>query len=108
MKSVLWSDGGSVGIEVMKTNIKSKSFYKEAENMQVGWGKYLKCIDELENKVDNHIEINLKEACWILYGEGHCSAIWEKFNDYCESRKLGRKKMIWECWNELFQQWDRK
>lgn len=89
----------------MKNNIQSRSFYKEAENMQIGWGKYLKCIDELANKVDNQIEIGLKEACWVLYGEGHCSDVWTKFYDYCESKKLKRKKMIWECWDGLFRRW---
>jgi len=83
-------------------NIKSKTFYKEAEDMSKGWGKYLRSIDKLKNKVDKKRSISLNEACWILYGEGYCSFYWRKFEEYCIKNKWGNKLMPWEAWQGLF------
>jgi hypothetical protein len=87
------------------SNIQSKEFYKEAEDMQKGWGKYLKAIDKLKDKVEFHKNLTLAEACWVLYGEGHCSATWREFKTHCRSLGLSRKRMIWEGWQGLFDAW---
>lgn len=89
----------------MKTNIKSKKFYVEAEGMDKGWGKYLKSIDELKDRVEQQKDITLGDACWVLYGEGCCSSVWEDFADYCRSKRWGKKTMPWEAWQGLFQKW---
>jgi hypothetical protein len=87
------------------SNIKSKEFYQEAENTQKGWGHYLKAIDKLKDKVENQKNITLSQACWVLYGEGHCSFTWREFKTYARSLGLSRKRMIWECWKGLFDSW---
>lgn len=92
----------------MKSNIKSKKFYKEAEDMEIGWGRYLRSIDELKDKVDKGENITLKEACWVLYGDGHCSKVWGDFSIYCKFKKMDRKKLVWQCWNGVFQDWVNK
>ena len=85
------------------SNIKSKKFYQEAEDMQDGWGKYLKKIDILKDKVDNKKDISLNEACWVLYGEGYVSSSWESFEKYCTKKKWHKKLMPWEAWEGLYQ-----
>lgn len=85
-----------------KSNVQSKAFYKEAEDMQDGWGRYLKSIDMLKDRVELHQNIRLNEACWILYGEGYCSFVWENFKKYCIKMKWNRKSMPWEAWKGLF------
>ncbi len=89
-----------------KTNIKPKAFYREAESMQKGWGKYLRAIDKLKDDCDNQVDISLKSACWVLYGEGYCSSVWERFQKYCISKKWGKKTMPWEAWKGLFDKWN--
>jgi hypothetical protein len=74
------------------TNIKSKKFYDEAENMQSGWGKYLKSIDILKDKVDNHVDITLNDFCWTLYGNGESYSTWESFKEYCINQLNYKKK----------------
>lgn len=85
-----------------KSNIKTKKFYAEAEEMSPGWGRYLKLIDKLKNDVDKKRDITLDNACWILYGEGHCSYVWEEFKKYCISKRWGKRKMPWEDWKGIF------
>ena len=84
-----------------KTYIQPKAFYAEAEEMQTGWGKYLRNIDILKDKVAQRKNITLREACWIMYGEGHTSSYWEAFKTYCEKMKWNRRKMPWEAWKGL-------
>ena len=86
------------------SNIKSKRFYAEADEMSAGWGHYLKTIDKLKDAVQLGKDITLNEACWILYGEGHCSDTWEKFRAYCIKR-WKQKRMPWEAWNGIFNKW---
>ena len=85
-----------------KSAIKSKKFYQEAENMQKGWGNYLKSIDKLKDAVNNKKNIGLNDACWVLYGEGYCSSVWEEFEKFCIKNGWRRKKMPWEAWDGIF------
>lgn len=89
----------------MKSNIKSKKYYAEGENLSEGWGHYMKSIDILKDKVQNQEDITLKDVCWILYGEGWCSSYWKGFETYCISKKYKNRKMMWECWKGLFDKW---
>ena len=86
----------------MKSHVKSKAFYKEAENMQTGWGRYLKKIDKLKDAVDNDSNITLDDACWILYGEGYTSLAWGKFRKFCVNKHWGKRKLPWVAWKALF------
>lgn len=88
----------------MKSNIQSEEFYQEAEDMQTGWGEYLRSIDELKDKVANKDDISLPDACWILYGDGHCSWTLGKFKEYCTSKKWEIKTMPWDAWNGIFKE----
>lgn len=81
------------------TNIQSKAFYKEAEDMQKGWGKRLRHIDELKDKVKDMRSIGLNDACYILYGEGYD---WAGFDKWAIKNEFSRKRMVWEGWKELF------
>jgi hypothetical protein len=90
----------------MKTNIKSKKFYAEAENMETGWGDHLKSIDKLKDKVEQGKDISLNEACWVLWAEvGCCSAVWQVFKEYCVKMRLRRKRVRWEIWYGIFCEW---
>lgn len=85
--------------------MESESFYKEANDMQSGWGNYLYKIDRLRDKVDNDIPINAREACWVLYGEsigngGHR----DSFLKWAEGEMPG-KTFTWEIWKSLFYGW---
>jgi len=95
-------------IENMKSNIKSKEFYAEADQMSDGWGGYLKSIDTLKDDVHNKKDIVIDDACWILYAEGHCSSVWYKFKDYCIKNKWEKREMPWEAWKGLFHGWQRE
>lgn len=90
------------------SNIKSKKFYAEAENMESGWGKYLKSIDVLKDQVQQHKDITLKDACWVLYAEGHCYSVWEDFEKYCVKNRWKKKLMPWEAWHGIFEDWVKK
>ena len=92
-------------ITKFKSNVKSKKWYAEANMMSAGWGNYLKSIDELKDAVAKKVDITLNDACWVLYGEGHCSWTWEKFKKYCISKRWKNKRMPWEAWNGLFSDW---
>ena len=87
------------------SNVKSKRFYAEADAMSPGWGKYLKCIDKLKDAVAKKVDISLDDACWVLYGEGHCSWTWGEFRKYAIKKKWKNKRMPWEAWNGLFADW---
>lgn len=90
----------------MKSNIKSKSYYDEAEGLSEGWGKTLRWIDGLKDKKNNNEEFTLKEFCYTLHGDRWCSHCWEAFKLYCEKDlKYGRKKLIYYCWTGLFDKW---
>lgn len=89
----------------MKSNIKSKEFYDEAESIEKGWGSYLRRIDELKDKVHNKLDISLKDSCWILYAEGYCSSIWESFFSFCENQRWSNRELPWEAWKGLFDEW---
>lgn len=87
------------------SNIKSKEFYSDAESMQKGWGKRLKSIDILKDRVEQKKDITLKDVCYILYGNGYGSHVWLGFQTYCKSKRWGKKQMPWEAWNGLFDTW---
>ena len=84
----------------MKTNIKSKKFYAEAEDMQEGWGDYLRFIDELKDKRQNNGIFSLNQFCWTLYGDGHCSQTWLDFHAYALKSKILRRS--YKNWTILF------
>ncbi len=88
-----------------KSHIKPKSFYKEAEDMQKGWGGYLKKIDKLKDKKQNNSLFTLSEFCWTLYGYGHCSSSWHKFEQF--AKKSGKSKLRYNDWNNLFKKWNK-
>jgi len=89
-----------------KSNVKNKEFYQEAEEMQDGWGKYLKSIDVLKDKIKNKKDITLRDFVYTLYGEGHCNDCREDFELYCKRKlKYVRKRMVYECWWGLFDKW---
>ena len=90
----------------MKTNVKSKRFYAEAEDMETGWGKYLKSIDKLKDAVQQQKDITLNDACWVLYGEGHCSSTWEAFRGHCIKKQWSQRKMPCEAWQGIFNSWN--
>lgn len=83
----------------------NKKFYAEAERMEKGWGKYLHSIDELKDKVKDWQDITLKEACWILYADGYCSDCWLQFEYFCKQKGMSRKKMVWQAWEGIFNNW---
>ncbi len=87
------------------SNLKSKEYYREAESLQKGWGKTLKYIDVLKDKVNADDDVSLKDACYILYLDGWCSYYWEKFYSYSTSKKWTKRKMPWLAWNALFNKW---
>jgi hypothetical protein len=85
------------------SNIKTKRFYKEAEDMQDGWGKYLRYIDTLKDKAQNNDRMVLNDFCWTLYGDGHCSATWGDFKEYAQKTGLYRHR--YNKWLEIFDTW---
>lgn len=89
----------------MKTNIKSKKFYSEAEDMQKGWGKYLKSIDKLKDAVEHGKDISLNDFRWVLYGNGWCSLIGDNFAEHCQVNRWSRKKMPFSAWQGMFDGW---
>lgn len=92
-----------------KSNIESKAFYAEADDMQEGWGKYLRSIDVLKDKVQFNKEITLKEYCWTLYGDYYTSHCWGAFQKYGEKiLKLTKKKMIYDAWSGIFSKWHKE
>lgn len=95
-------------MEKQMSNVKSKKFYAEADEMQQGWGKYLKSIDILKDSVDDKKDITLNDACWILYGEGHCSGTWESFKVECIRKGWKNKKMPWDAWKGIFDVWNKE
>ena len=91
----------------MKTNIKSKAFYAEAEDMSRGWGKYLRHIDLVKDAIAAGKKICLNDACGALYGEGVCYTSWEAFRKYCVKNGLGKKRLVWEVWRGMFDGWQK-
>jgi len=83
------------------TRIQTDEFYEEAENLSTGWGKYLRHIDELREKFDNHEPMDIKEAAWVLYAEYNVpSSSWRKFIYFTEN--LSKQKIKFEHWKEIF------
>ena len=87
----------------MKSNAKEESFYHEANEMSRGWGNYMRKIDELKDKIASNNPLSLKEFCWTLYGEGHCSSTWESFAKYAEENK--HVKYEFNTWTAIFKKW---
>lgn len=87
-----------------KTNVRQPAFYREANQMQAGWGTYLKKIDQLKDKVAKNQKMNIKEFCWTLYGEGHTSHCWERFQRYY-IKHFGQKRVNHKIFNDLFTGW---
>lgn len=86
----------------MKTN----KFYKEANDMQPGWGNTLKNIDRLKDKVDSNKCITINEACFVIYGESIASSsVYLRFKDYA-IKMYGKKTFPWLAWKALFYNWN--
>ena len=83
--------------------MKSKQFYQEAEDMQTGWGKYLRSIDHLKDKCAKDGVFTRSEYCWTLYGDGHCSSTWQEFQEHAKSRNL--EKLTYSKWKQAFSEW---
>lgn len=90
----------------VKSNIKSKKFYAEANDLSEGWGDSLLWIDKLKDKIQFHKEIALNEFCWSLFGDGYTSHCWEAFQKYCKTPlKISNKKMLYDAWRGIFDKW---
>jgi hypothetical protein len=89
---------------VIKSNIKTKKFYAEAEDMQVGWGDYLRSIDVLKDKKQSDSIFTLDDYCWTLYGDMYTSHWYEGFKKHIEStsKKHNRK---YSQWTKAFKVW---
>lgn len=89
---------------MIKSNIKTKKFYAEAEDMQVGWGDYLRSIDVLKDKKQSDSIFTLDDYCWTLYGDMYTSHWCEGFKKHIEStsKKHNRK---YSQWTNAFKVW---
>ena len=88
------------------SRIKDDSYYAEAESMQDGWGDTLRWVDVLKDKIQYNKNITLKEFCYSLYGDGHCSHCWDAFKMYCEQDlKYSRKRLLYDAWKGMFDKW---
>lgn len=91
---------------IKKSYIKDKSYYKDAENMQKGWGHTLRFIDTLKDKIQYKKAISLNDFCYSLYGDGYCSHCWQAFRLYCNTPlRYNRKKLIYDGWKGIFDVW---
>lgn len=90
----------------MKSNIKPKKFYADAEDMQEGWGKTLRDIDELKDKKSHNGHFSLNQFCYTLYLDGHAASTWTGFYKYAK-RYFGRN-FRWRTWSNLFWNWNEK
>lgn len=89
------------------SNIQSESFYQEANDMQDGWGDFLRSIDELKDKVECNEDITINDACYILWADKYvCSSIYLKFKDSVTA--YHGRKMPWPAWNGMFEDWSRR
>ena len=88
----------------IKTNIQSKKFYREANDMQDGWGDNLRSIDELKDKVDTNQDITISEACYVLWAERSINSdLYLKFKDSLIA--FHDRKMPYPAWNGMFEDW---
>lgn len=83
--------------------MKSEEFYQEANDMQAGWGNYLKSVDILRKKFDNNKKLKIKEASWIMWAEKHVTSNdYLAFQKWCKQNKLYNKCFQFEIWWGLF------
>lgn len=85
--------------------MENKNFYKKANEMQDGWGDYLKKIDLLYEKLNKNVAISDKEACWILYAEYIGNFIDRKKFMQWVRKELPNKMFTWQIWKSLFCGW---
>jgi hypothetical protein len=89
---------------IMKTNIQSEKFYKEANDMSLGWGDYLREVDKIEDKIQNEEPISLTEARAALWGKIPInSGMCKKFEKYAKNNKLDN--LTWKKWKTCFFKW---
>lgn len=82
--------------------MKSKKFYKEAEDMSDGWGKALMSIDKLRDKFNRGERLSLSEACWVLWAEkGVCSSGYRSFEAFIKRERLD-VLLHWPIWYGLY------
>jgi len=90
------------------SHVKDESYYQEAELMQKGWGKTLKCIDKIKDKVAFNKEMLYREFAFTLYGNCYCSHCIRHFEFYLKSKlkiNVDRKKMFHDAWSGIFKKW---
>jgi hypothetical protein len=88
----------------MKSHIKSKKFYQEAENIQKGWGRILKKMDILKDKVAANSPISIKDYCFTLYGDCYTSHCWERF-EYYYVKNFGDNPLSHKSFQKIFKEW---
>jgi hypothetical protein len=92
----------------MKNHIEKETFYQEANDMSPGWGKYLKKIDILKNKVEKGDFLVVKEFCYILWAERFVNSdVYLKFKRHV-NRKYPKLKMPLPAWYGLWESWEFK
>ena len=86
------------------TNLQSEQFYKEANDMQPGWGDYLKRIDELKNKFDACSQLTIDEACWILWAEKYVpSQSYLAFKQWVKENDLHTHMLTFNIWHGMYE-----
>jgi hypothetical protein len=89
------------------SSVESPEFYKEANDMQPGWGKFLLRIDKLKDRVNAKKHISIKDACYILWAEqGIDSPRWLKFQKWAKQSSLHNRRFPWLIWKGLFFGWE--
>jgi hypothetical protein len=83
--------------------MKSEKFYKEAEGVAKDWGKTLKEIDVIKDKVNNGQPISLKDSMYVAWAEYKCQASdYSYFKERAKDLGLTNKKLKCEVWLGLF------
>lgn len=91
-----------------KSNIKSKKFYKEANEIRDGWGETLRKVDVLRDKFDRNERINLKEACYILWVEKFINSdVYLEFQKEMKVQKMDEDNLPWPAWYGMFENWQK-
>jgi hypothetical protein len=85
--------------------MESTEFYKEANQMEAGWGNFLRRVDRLRERVDQGLKIKLKDAFYILWCDANSADTLKKFTTYCTKKRMGSMQMPLPAWRGLFDDW---
>jgi hypothetical protein len=91
----------------VETQMESTEFYKEANQMEAGWGSFLRRVDRLRERVAKGLKIKLNEAFYILWCESNQATILKKFTAYCTKKKMGSLRLPLPAWRGLFEDWSK-